>query len=50
MELLLVIHDLFLIKDKQSTSGEVNILSTFVKIYNDGIVDSLTYEKSKGIN
>jgi len=42
------IHDLFMAKNKQSTGGEVNILMTFVEIYNDGIVDLLTYKKSKG--
>lgn len=42
------IHDLFMAKDKQSTGGEVNILMTFVEIYNDGIVDLLTYKKAKG--
>jgi hypothetical protein len=42
------IHDLFMAKEKQSTGGEVNILMTFVEIYNDGIVDLLTYKKAKG--
>lgn len=41
------LHDLFLAKDKQTTGGDVTIQMTFVEIYNDGIIDLLTYKGSK---
>eukprot|EP00557_Chaetoceros_sp_GSL56_P011973 CAMPEP_0176476842 /NCGR_PEP_ID=MMETSP0200_2-20121128/280_1 /TAXON_ID=947934 /ORGANISM="Chaetoceros sp., Strain GSL56" /LENGTH=1312 /DNA_ID=CAMNT_0017872563 /DNA_START=44 /DNA_END=3983 /DNA_ORIENTATION=- len=42
------IHDLFMVKDRQTTGGEVLIHMTFIEIYNDGIVDLLSCKKQNG--
>jgi hypothetical protein len=42
------IHDLFMVKDRQTTGGEVMIHMTFIEIYNDGIVDLLSCKKQNG--